>query len=95
MRKEIDPAMGNVYRFRTAEEEAEALELIKDIVSPYNLSAEMLSSNIMARGTQGDEPTYTRVILLKGVYLDDKILEDVSTKITNIIPVNTVLIEIL
>ncbi len=85
--------MGHTYRFRTREEEQEALLEIEKIISPYNLSVEMPPQNILSRGVQGDEPTYTRVVILKGKHPGNDILSQISTKITNAIPINRVLFD--
>lgn len=93
---EKDPIYGNIYRFATKEEENQALEEIQKIISPHALMATFLPESIMSRGVQGDEGTYTRVILLSGsVYPDYEVLQEISTKITNAIPINKVVFEII
>lgn len=91
MKKEISSSLGNVYRFRTTAEEVEALEIIQKIVAPFDLTAQILPPDIMSRGTQGDEPTYTRVVLLTGANPGWDVLSDLSIKISNSVPINRVL----
>ncbi len=91
--KENDPVYGNVYRFLGEGEEVAAVDEANAIVKEYGLTAEMLPVEIMRRGVQGDEGTYTRVIMLKGTFLTDEKLSELSTKISNTIPVNTVVFE--
>ena len=85
--------MGNTYRFSTREEENEALAKLSPLASEHGLSVQILPSDIMSRGVQGDEGTYTRVILLSGKNPGWKVLEELSTKMTNLVPMNRVLFE--
>jgi P2-related tail formation protein len=91
---EISTSLGKVWKFEDPEEEKEALRLANQIIQSFGLKAEMLPKEHMSRGAQGDEPTYTRIILLTGPLIDQNVLAELSTSITNKVPVNKILFEI-
>ncbi len=91
---EQDPIYGKTSRFADPAEELQAVEQASELVKEYALTAEMLPPETMSRGNQGDEPSYTRVINLKGAYPGDEALRRISTLISNTIPVNRVTFEI-
>lgn len=93
MKPEKDPTYGTIYRFKTQPEIEEALNKISSIIQPFDLKPEILPSEVMSRGVQGDEGTYTRVLVLKGKNPGWDILQEISTKITNTIPINRVLFD--
>lgn len=92
---EISKELGKIWRFLGPGEEEEAVRIANTVVSPYGLKAEMMPKEHMARGAQGDEPTYTRMILLTGPNINQEVLMELSTRITNLVPVNKVMFEIL
>ena len=55
---------------------------INEIVSPYNLRAEIIAG-IMRVGVRGDARAYLPVVNLIGPFPDYDILSDLSTQITN------------
>ncbi|MBI4059706.1 hypothetical protein HY406_01440 [Candidatus Giovannonibacteria bacterium] len=55
----------------------------------YNLKA-AIPEGIFSTGVQGDNRTYAPVVMLFGKFPGYDILEDISTKITNAVPVNRV-----
>ena len=91
MKKEKHPTLGNMYAFRTKEEKDEAMDKVRPLCEKLGLRVQILSENIMSRGVQGDEGTYTRVFLVSGKNPGWKALEDLSTKMTNFVPINRVL----
>ena len=78
--------------YLTKEEEQQALNLISLIIKDYDLEAS-LPKGWMSRGTQGDEPTYTRVVVIKGDFPGYDVLRKLSTAICNAVPVNKVCFE--
>lgn len=89
-----DPLYGNTTKFEDPEEEKAAIDEIDEIIASYGLTSYMLPPNIMVRGNQGDEPSYTRTVVLKGEFPGHEVLSALSTKISNRVPVNTVNFEI-
>lgn len=84
----------NVFPLSTPEEEQKVITTAQEIAGPYGFIVELLPSNVMSKGVQGDESTYTRVLILLGPKYEIETLEHVSTQITNAVPVNRVLYEI-
>ncbi len=92
---EISKELGKTWSFLEPGEEEEVVRIANTVVGPYGLKAEMMPKEHMARGAQGDEPTYTRMILLTGPKINQRLFMELSTRITNLVPVNKVLFEIL
>ena len=53
----------------------------------YDLRA-AIPEGIFSTGVQGDNPTYTPVVMLFGKFPGYDVLEEISTKIANAVPVN-------
>lgn len=71
----------------------EVLLRANKIVSPYDLRAEFLEG-IYSVGVQGDERSYLPVICLVGpMRVDDSRLPEISSELTNTLPVNRVTLE--
>ncbi len=63
-----------------------------EIANPYGLTAFFLEG-IVSVGVQGDQRTLTPVIVLTGPFPGHEVLAQVSTAISNAIPVNRVTYE--
>lgn len=76
--------------------DADILREARKIAWPYGFLVNF-PGNFKAKGVQGDEPTYTKVLVLTARSygnVDPKLLSDVATRISNTVPINKVLIEI-
>lgn len=69
------------------------LDRVKAIVAPHGLNAEFLEG-ILSVGVQGDDRTYTPVVVLNGPHPGWEILERLSSQISNETPVNRVTFEV-
>lgn len=72
----------------------EIVESVDKIVSLCGLYAE-IPPNIRSVGVGGDERTYLPCVFLVGPFPGWKILAELSTEITNTLPVNRVTYELL
>ena len=66
---------------------------VTGIVARYHLLASV-PEGIFSTGVQGDERTYTPIVMLIGKMPDYDVLEKISSEITNTMPVNRVVISI-
>lgn len=71
----------------------EILAKANEIATRHGLSVEFLG-NIQSVGVQGDNRTYTPVLVLVGLFPGWEIIEAVSTEITNTVDVNRVTYEL-
>jgi GMP synthase PP-ATPase subunit len=71
----------------------EIVRQASDIAKKYNLLAE-LEIRVKSIGVQGDNRTVTPVIILSGPFPGYEKLEEVSTTITNSLPINRVIYDI-
>ena len=67
----------------------EMLAIANEIANPYQLKAIFLGEACSV-GVMGDGRTVTRVIVLEGPYVDQEILADISTEISNRSGINRV-----
>ena len=72
--------------------DAQILIEANKIASPHGLTASYLG-NVQSVGVGGDHRTYTRIIVLRGVYPGDEALAKVSTTISNVTGINRVVFE--
>lgn len=69
----------------------QVLEQANELSQPYGLRAEFVAGGeIMTVGVQGDDRSYTPVIVLIGPDPGQEVLASLSTRITNALPVNRV-----
>ena len=73
-------------------ETEEILIMANEIAARYGLKVE-ISEDVMSVGVQGDNRTYTRIIILIGKFPGYEALEAISTEITNTLEINRVLFE--
>jgi hypothetical protein len=72
--------------------EEEIVAAANVIVAPHGLQAEILGG-IKRVGVQGDERTYGPVLVLTGPYPTNEVLAEISSQLTNKLPVTGVTIE--
>jgi GMP synthase PP-ATPase subunit len=74
--------------------ETEMLRIANEIVWPHGMTAEFLG-DWMSVGVQGDNRTYTRVIVISGGNYSAELIAELSTQISNRVPVNRVTYDIM
>ena len=76
-------------------EKSEILDIANEIVGVHGLRASFLgNADVRSVGVGGDNRTYTRVVVLEGLYPGDKVLADIATKICNRTAINRVTFDI-
>ena len=70
------------------------LEEVQKVASKYGLKAELLPEDIFSVGVQGDFRTYLPAVVLTGTFPGWDVINQISTEITNTLPVNRVTYDI-